>query len=241
MTIISPNHRFIFIHLHKTGGTSVERSFQKIAKWNDLVIGSSELGEIIQYPYKKQFGLEKHNTAHQLLDIVGKDIWNEFQTLTVVRHPISIYKSFFKWSNSVIFWKTRQGLGTRESFKESIKNTNFDITEEYKFLRWGAIESLLFTENFEQFVEYAIRKNKLPGTLKERLSNKSDEIIVKRIFKLEEMENFWHYFSEITGTFFKNIQENKSRNFETPLTDKIRELIYDRHKIDFDYFNYKMF
>ena len=132
-------------------------------------------------------------------------------------------------------------MGTKESFKELIKNRKIDLPKEYEFLRWGAIKALLFTTSFEQFVEYAITKNKLPGTLIERLSDKSESVIVDNIFKLEEIENFWDYFSELTGTQFKNIQENKSRNFETPLTDRIREFIYQKHKIDFDYFNYKIF
>ena len=139
------------------------------------------------------------------------------------------------------FLENSTGIGNQESFKELIKNRKPDLPKEYDFLRWGAIEALLFTASFEQFVEYAISKNKLPGTLIERLSDESDRVIVEKIFKLEEIESFWDYFSELTGTLFKNIQENKSRNFETPLTDKIREIIYQKHKIDFDYFNYKIF
>ena len=83
------------------------------------------------------------------------------------------------------FLENSTGIGNQESFKELIKIEN-RFAKEYDFLRWGAIEALLFTASFEQFVEYAISKNKLPGTLIERLSDESDRVIVEKIFKLEK-------------------------------------------------------
>ena len=68
------------------------------------------------------------------------------------------------------FWKTRQGLGTGKA-QRAYKNRK-PVYLKYDFLRWGAIEALLFTASFEQFVEYAISKNKLPGTLIETFGRK---------------------------------------------------------------------
>src|ERR671918_1169665 len=63
MTIVCRSRKFIFVHLHKCGGTSVEQAFAPHARWNDLVIGSTFWGELLQPLYKRRYGLTKHSRA----------------------------------------------------------------------------------------------------------------------------------------------------------------------------------
>src|SRR5215469_2544795 len=57
--IISHSRRFIFVHIHKAGGTSVEQALDPHLAWNDLILGGSQFGEKIQGAYQKRFGLNK--------------------------------------------------------------------------------------------------------------------------------------------------------------------------------------
>lgn len=74
--MISHKHKCIFIHIPRTGGTSIE---------NHIIGGD----------YAKINLLEKHLTAEKTIEIYGKDVWNEYFKFSFVRNPwsriISVY------------------------------------------------------------------------------------------------------------------------------------------------------
>ena len=62
---------FVFIHMSKTGGTSIVSIF----------------GEAFQ----------KHNTSKEVIEIIGKKKWNEVYKFSVVRNPWDRAHSWYKF------------------------------------------------------------------------------------------------------------------------------------------------
>ena len=90
--IISPYKEFIFIHLEKCGGTSVETALEPYLAWHDMIIGSTNFGESIQSLYFNRFGVDKvksemlwkHSSAQEIYQFVGPDNWNDFKKFSIV-------------------------------------------------------------------------------------------------------------------------------------------------------------
>ena len=175
MTIISNKYKFIFVHLHKCGGTSIERKFNRVMGWNDLVIGSTRLGEKIQDEYKVKFGLHKHNSALEIKNIVSNQIWNEYYSFAIIRHPISLFESFYKWARTVIIQRSKNDEKIIAEWRNDVKSENF----KEHFLGWGAVNAYLLTSNINDFSNLCIEENKLPGTFVKRLSDENGTILVK--------------------------------------------------------------
>jgi hypothetical protein len=93
--IVNHSHQFIFVHVPKAAGTSVSELFSKYSAYSDLEVGGTELGEALQHPYKRRFGLTKHSTAAEILPVVGKDTWGRYYSFAFVRDPYARAQSTF--------------------------------------------------------------------------------------------------------------------------------------------------
>lgn len=96
--LISNSRKFIYIHLHKTAGTSIENTLESTLAWNDIILGSTKFGEGLQEIYKTKFGLHKHSSAQEVLSVVGTKICNEYFTFSTVRNPYSLAVSQYEFS-----------------------------------------------------------------------------------------------------------------------------------------------
>ena len=125
--IISPSKEFIFVHLEKCGGTSVESALEPHLEWSDLIIGSTDFGEGIQNLYFNRFGTQKvknkmlwkHSSAKDIYYFIGSDQWNSFKKFSVVRDPIDLVKSLYNFSQTIV--KYHLGRINRESWKEKLR------------------------------------------------------------------------------------------------------------------------
>src|SRR5215469_11368082 len=95
--IISHSRQFTFVHIHKAGGTSVERALDQHLAWNDLILGGSPLGEKIQAPYSARFGLNKHSTVSDIERVCGSRYIEEFYLFALVRHPVARLCSIYNF------------------------------------------------------------------------------------------------------------------------------------------------
>jgi len=96
------SRKMIYVHLHKCGGTSVEVVLSNHCKWNDVLIGSTFLGELMQWQYFGQFGLHKHSSAKEIKAVVGEEIWSEYFTWATVRNPYLRLASLWGYIASLI-------------------------------------------------------------------------------------------------------------------------------------------
>lgn len=95
LAMIGYQHKFIFIHIPKTGGKSVRKALRpftlsKSQRLNQYL--AARLGN------KDVYGIDvggSHGTARTMLDELGPDIWQSFFTFGFVRNPWDIVVSEF--------------------------------------------------------------------------------------------------------------------------------------------------
>lgn len=115
--MICHKHKCIFIHVPKTGGTSVERLFVKHE--TDIMLS----GVNVQH---------KHTTASQMRELYPKE-WEQYFTFTIVRNP-------WDWLVSRFFWSHLNESKTIPTSFNQFINTIDRIREQSKYLR-GALDT----------------------------------------------------------------------------------------------------
>jgi hypothetical protein len=96
--IISLNRRYVFVHIHKCAGTSVEVALAKSLRHNDIVLGSTKSGEKYQEFFKRAIGLNKHSTALEARGFLGETMYAKFFKFAFVRHPIDRLHSLYSYA-----------------------------------------------------------------------------------------------------------------------------------------------
>lgn len=94
--LISHKHKFIFIHIQKTAGTSI----------------SSALNPFCEESYPSL----KHWSAFKIKKKFGSDIWNEYFKFTFIRNP---YERLLSWYNMI---DKSRNISNPNSFHSYIQN-----------------------------------------------------------------------------------------------------------------------
>src|SRR5262245_17708450 len=96
--IISLNKRYVFVHIHKCAGTSIEVALAKSLRHNDIVLGSTKSGEKYQEFFKRTIGLNKHSTAQEARGFLGETMYAKFFKFAIVRHPVERLHSLYSYA-----------------------------------------------------------------------------------------------------------------------------------------------
>jgi hypothetical protein len=233
MTIICRSRKFIFVHLHKCGGTSVEQAFAPHARWNDLIIGSTFWGELLQPLYKLRYGLTKHSRAQTIRQAVGQEFWSDCWTTALVRHPMRIYESFYSWiSGMADSYMARKGLDRAQFASLCASNPRFPA-----FARWPLTLAYAESKDFPEFVEALLAHRWVADTMTDRLSH-DGAIIVDDVYKLEEIESFWQALEARTGLRLERLHANRSEPRQYRWDPRHVEMMHQRYREDFVSFRY---
>ncbi|HEU0220732.1 MAG TPA: sulfotransferase family 2 domain-containing protein [Paracoccaceae bacterium] len=93
--IISPQRNFIFIHIRKTAGTAVTRAYDKVALFDDIILGSTAHGDRVLEHYRDRYGLTKHSMLMDLPRVMGLDRVDNAFSFATVRNPWSWIVSYY--------------------------------------------------------------------------------------------------------------------------------------------------
>jgi hypothetical protein len=216
MTILSKKNNFLFIHLHKCGGTSVERAYEDVAHWSDIVIGSTGFAKVIDDYYREKLKLTKHSSAIDVLNAVGADDYHEMLGFALVRSPFSILESFYAWIGRIFAYCERKKNIPLHQLKHIVMAGGEDA-DQFHFAKWGSSLAYAHTSSFNEFVEFALANRSIPLASMCRRLGVGTELEPEHIFRLDEIEDFWKTLERHLGVPLKRIRANASSSTDAPV------------------------
>ncbi|WP_298355549.1 sulfotransferase family 2 domain-containing protein [Rhodoblastus sp.] len=100
--LISNSKRFIFVHIPKSGGTSITRLLDRELEWNDIVLGGTKVGEVFKDVWAPRFRIDKHSLPSEIETVISKDLYTTYTKFVVVRDPVDRFLSAFNFVRTLI-------------------------------------------------------------------------------------------------------------------------------------------
>lgn len=236
--IISKSRNFVYVHLEKCGGTSIEVALEPYLSWDDMILGSTTFGTMIQMAYAQRYGwfqykdiaLWKHSTAHEIKKHIP-DQWDNMYKFATVRNPKHLIESLYYYSQKTVdtYLKEKQIESVKEivNTEKMPQNWISDDTFLGDYCQAVAEES-----NINGFIYRVITKERpvvIPQT--DRLTEDIE------LFDLYDMKKSWPIILNKVG-IEHNIdlpRLNKSnRPDKNELTKNSMKLIKDHFKKDYE-------
>ncbi len=206
----------LFIHIPKTAGTSIHKSF---------------LDNNLYNLHMNKSGRLRHLSSESMIKILGKDSYNSYHTFSVVRNPWDRYVSNWRFLvEKKIDMKIRKlrskasGKKYKRAIKQymAIKNSNFET-----FLRMDLEENRFGNENRAAWLvdQYKYISNE-------------DNILVNKILRFESIK---HDFYKEFKFKLTSIEINKTtrEDYSYYYNNKTKNILGDFYKKDIDMFNYR--
>lgn len=242
--IVCHRYRLIFVHLHKTGGTSVKEALQPHLSEGDVAIGVGRQG---QKPADEVDGLSsrlsKHSNARQMSEVLGPEIWNSYFKFSLVRHPldriVSLYEFFRRVrrnnTTSPSFLKRMFALGRSIHPKEDPSQAPWS---------WPGMQALLTTSDFSGFIrsEYLLKDQGAQPQARS-LTDRSGKLLVDFVGKVESISEDWEKICDQIGIRAELPHANRSQrryeDGERYWTEENVRFATERHREDFELFGYR--
>lgn len=239
--IISHSRRYIFIHIHKTGGTSVEAALAPTLAWNDLLLGSTHFGEQCNQHYLSTFGLGKHSSleeVYRLCSSVG-DI-QRYHVVSVVREPLERTVSLFNFIGSVLDRIAQQLQLTLEDLHQQ----RLTLAESHPQLNWPAAQAFLASNlDFAAFLAAPeLQRARGFQTQTSQLSQNGALIDGLRWIRTDQLAHATELLSELAGTRLQvpHLNRSPSRRLQPAAVDgPSRQLILERFADDYQQFGFQ--
>lgn len=117
--IISRGRNYIFVHIPKTGGTSLALALEERAKADDILVGDTPKARRRQRRLKgvRTAGrLWKHSTLADIEGLVSRAFIANAFTMTLVRNPWDRMVSYYHWLRAQRFDHPAVHLARRTDF-----------------------------------------------------------------------------------------------------------------------------
>lgn len=96
--IFSPSRGFCFVHVSKTGGTSIEAAYIPHIRFGDVILAA--LPEGMDTWYGRHLSVGKHTPARRIRLLAGRAAWERMLSIAVVRDPVERIVSYYRWIHS---------------------------------------------------------------------------------------------------------------------------------------------
>ena len=244
--IICHSKKFIYVHIPKTGGESVEKALgihlkRPLLNQKDLILGSTKLGVKLNNYYKNKYSIHKHSGIQKIFNLYNsKKELNDYKIGALIREPISRSFSYFNYIANIVENSLNKINRTKDYsyLIERIKDKDYG---KMNFLKWRITKAYLesngdpnlffFNRHFKD-IENQVNFLKLEGKIANKLI----------LIKLEEINSSSNLFEKLTGVRnlkipWKNKSPQKIANFNRVKTNTIK-MLYAQFKEDYELLPY---
>ena len=227
--MICHKYKFIFIHIPKTGGTSIEKFFNispfdnKIPDYDNLVGYDRKLGIHLQHATVDE--IKKNN-------LIPDTVWNSYFKFTIVRNPYDKMYSEYYWVS--------KDLGIKDTFSNFILKKGKYKTVLNNRKKWRYRGDHLIKQqdyiliNGKSEMDYIGRFENFNETISYVLK----EIGVKNDFNIHSkkmnkiFEHYSHFYTRFGKKQIERIYNNDLDYFNYEFEDKYLELdFFSRFKV----------
>lgn len=123
--IISHKRKFIFVHIPKTGGTSLALLLESKAAGDDILIGDTPKAVKRRHKYKNievSGRLWKHSKLIDIYGLLTQEQIEEYTVFTIVRNPWDRIVSYYHWLRAQEFDHPAVALSKAHDFTNFINH-----------------------------------------------------------------------------------------------------------------------
>ena len=225
---VSHSHRFVYIHIPKTAGTSVmqtlasggaEMRFNSAGLW-DAILGHPDNARLVEQ-YRRVFHLgtlsyaqQQHLPASVLRELVPRAQWDGYFKFAFVRNPWDMLVSGYRYQTTV-------------------------LTPEQRALNPDVAELLARTRDFSDVVRYypMIRSD-----MTSFITDEHGQVIVDFVGRFERLEEDFAYICSRIGIDARLSHENRSEraaSYREYYTEETRDIVARHFARDIERFGYR--
>jgi len=237
--IISYKRKFIFVHLHKTGGDSIATALAPYLGREDFIL-RSDLKDWVQRirtgpRHEELHSLRKHSTAQDIQRIVPPAVWGESFKFAFVRHPIGRTVSLYKYAARKE--EERRRVLPRNIWYLTPPGRRTDP------LAWRSVRAYVETTSFSEFIRHPYLADDLTMRPQcESLCGPDGQLLVDFVGKFEHLQNDFSAIQKRVGIPRKSLGWHNASNPKAAsglqVDEEDRAHLAERFKADFARFDY---
>ena len=239
--IISNSRKFIFVHIHKTAGSSVAAGIVPHLAWNDLYLGGSNIVNETDMRYETQYGLHKHSKIDDIVSCCGAELVQQYFSFSIVREPVARALSLYNYIADLI---SELGPFLKLSNDEMAQLTfGAQTSALHPAFSWNVTRAYFVAQNFSDFI-------RLPDTLSDMgfrpqidsLISRDLRVQVDMIIKLEDLPGKLPELWEKLGFRFFPEHKNRPKNYALNIDEvnkRDRAYLHELFSVDYVGLEYK--
>jgi hypothetical protein len=237
--IIANTPPFVFVHIHKTAGTSVARTLVRDVAPEHIAVQEGT-GHHAPAP---GHALTKHSTAVEARDYLGLEEWERYFTFSIVRHPIDRALSLYRYIETMAHptpkpWSRR--LMDRASRRDGTP------AQQRRALGWPEVRAYLDSDSLSDFLRHPLLAD-APGMQTQSSSLCDGDrggLIVDFVGRFETLEADINYVRQHLGLPDRPLpwlnSSKRSGDLPTDLSAEDRSYLVARYEEDFRRFDYPL-
>lgn len=227
--IISNSRQYVFVHVPRTGGTSITQALQPTTAWNDIVVGGTPYGERMGDVWGDKWDVGKHSPATALRALVGAERWTDYFTFALVRHPVDRLVSLYAWARARV--RQRRWRRWTRHLLPSHREPLWDRP---------VVRAYLDAGSFSAFVRHpALGNGRLARPQRHFLTDTGGEPrLIDHVGRLEQADADFATVCDRIGVSVMLPHTNADRRDDVTVTPADRNVVARRYGADFDAFGY---